>query len=160
MQPGARTPTNFGFDVELLYGRNTTCFEDEEVAVRDSINDAMTIMNVTNSGGLPQSISGDICINNETSINNNLFNRSLVVVNSYTWNGRATCRICLPDSTLCRLDQQSVAEDAACLASQELTNLITFTYVDNPQSCFYQDFATVVIVTVSEVTQTPKDPCK
>jgi hypothetical protein len=175
----------FAFTVHLLYGTNTTCTEEEEIAVRDTINDALTNMNITQSGGLRQEISGDICTEDGDSINDDIMNRKLVVIKKWTWNGRlskcknccvtslplhkaniisiSACRLCSPDAKLRvrrKLKVLSAAEEAAHLASLELTNLISITFVDDPESCLHQDWATVVFINVTEFTQTPEDPCK
>jgi hypothetical protein len=69
--------------------------------------------------------------------------------------------LCTPDRNLRSLSGQSVAaEDAADLASIELTNLISNTYGDDPDSCLHDDWTTVVVVSVTEMTQTPEDPCE
>lgn len=82
------------------------------------------------------------------------------VLQSLTPSFVSGCRVCSPDKKLRRLDQESVAEDAARSASLALTNMMTITFVDDPQSCLHQDWATVVVVTITEVTQKPKDPCE
>lgn len=84
-----RSTSFFAFTVELLYGRNTTCSEDEELNFRDAINSELTSMNFTKSDGLPQVVNGDICTD-DNSTDNSIFNRSLVVIRSYTWTGRAS----------------------------------------------------------------------
>jgi hypothetical protein len=179
------TTSNFAFTVEVIYGSNKTCPQIEEIAVRDTINDALTNMNITESGGPLQEVNGDICINDGDSIDDDIMNRNLIKVQKYTWNGRmskfqqrfvnslplhtsnfisiSACRLCSPDEKLRgrrRLNALSAAEEAAHLASLELTNLIKITFVDDPESCLHQDWATAVIVTVIEVTQTPQDPCE
>ncbi|KAI2494949.1 hypothetical protein MHU86_19594 [Fragilaria crotonensis] len=138
---------NFAFKVDLLYGQNATCPGGEEVAIRDAINDALTNMSITKSGGPTAVLSGDICVDNEG-------HRNLVLINSFTWTGRATCRLCNPGRRLLSHEQLSAAEEAAHQASLDLRNLITTTFVNDPGSCLYQDWATVVVVTVTEITQT------
>jgi ferredoxin len=175
----------FAFTVHLFYGTNTTCTGDEEIAVRNTINDALTNMNVTQSGGPLQEISGDICTDDGDSIDDDILNRNLVVIQKWSWNGRmskcqncyvaslplhksniisiSACRLCSPDAKLRkrrRLNELSAAEDAAHLASLDLTNLMSITFVDDPESCLHQDWATVVVINVTEFTQTPEDPCK
>ncbi|KAI2494185.1 hypothetical protein MHU86_20333 [Fragilaria crotonensis] len=154
-----RITSYFAFTVDLLYGKNTTCSDDEQVTLRDFINDAMTSMNLTKAGGPSREITGDICT--DANSTNDGWNRNLVRINSYTWVGRAVCQLCTPARKLRRLSGQSVAaEDAADLASIELTNLISNTYGDDPDSCLHDDWTTVVVVSVTEMTQTPEDPCE
>jgi hypothetical protein len=74
--------------VDVIYGSNKTCPHLEEIAVRDTINEALTNMNITESGGLLQEVNGDICIDDGDSIDDDKMNRSLIKIQKYTWNGR------------------------------------------------------------------------
>jgi hypothetical protein len=105
----------FAFTVHLLYGTNTTCTGEEEIAVRDTINDALTNMNITQSGGPRQEISGDICTDDGDSINDDITNRKLVVIKKWTWNGRLSkCKNCCVTRFLSRNLTSFPFQRAAC----------------------------------------------
>ena len=76
------TTSYFVITVHLLYGTNTTCTGDEGIAVRNTMNDALTNISVTQSGGQTNLLSGAICAGDD------ILTRNLVVIKKYTWNGR------------------------------------------------------------------------
>lgn len=144
----------FGLTVELAHRANASCSEDEVIAIRDAVNDALTNMNVTASGGATKELSGDICTNNDT------MHRDLLLVRSYTWTGRATCRVCAPDTKVRRLVVGNETKEAADLASLDLTSMISTTFVNDPDFCLYEDSVAKVVVTVTETNKTLEDPCQ
>lgn len=74
---------NFAFKVDLMYGQEVSCPGGEEVAIRDAVNDGMTNMSIAKPGGPTAVLNGDICVDNEG-------HRNLVLINSFTWAGRAS----------------------------------------------------------------------
>lgn len=66
--------------------------------------------------------------------------------------------LCSVDTKLPRLDQQSLADDAARLASLELSNMMTITFVDDPETCRHKEWATAIVIATSEETQAPEGP--
>lgn len=152
----------FTFTVDLLYGNNAACSGSEEMELRETINDALSSLILTNTDGPPLLVTGEICTDETSNDDDEIVHRKLLLINSFTWVGRAVCQLCSPDKKLRRLTEQSIAaEEAAHRASIDLTNLIIMTHVDDEASCLFGDWATAVVVRVSEITQAAsQNPCE
>lgn len=155
-----QTTSYFAFTVDLLYGNNSSCSGNDKVDLQNTINDALSSLNLTKADGPRLIVTGDIC-KDKASNDDDTVNRKALVINSFTWFGRAACQSCAPDNKLRRLGEQRIVAEAARRASFDLTNLIIMTHVDDDASCLHDDWATEVIVSVTEITNAAsQDPCE